>query len=269
MPAKPLRVEARRLDLHGVRGEVVRNARRGRLEALRHAEPERELLVVPRRPHRHRDRLAADPDLERLLDGDEIDFGRCLRAGERSRPGASSTEAPSSARRSRGKGTFTLVMRSVRLLTAFGLGYLLGTVPSADIVSRVVTGGRIDLRKSGSRNPGAVNAGRVLGATPGRAVMVADVAKGYASGAGGQAIAGDLGAHVAGVAAVVGHCYPVVERLRRREGARDDLRPVACTRSRSPRRSSSAWRSAIARIPGLRNPGLVATTAAATHARWG
>ena len=99
-------------------------------------------------------------------------------------------------------------VRSVRLLAAFGLGYLLGTVQSADIVSRIATGGRVNLRTSGSRNPGAVNAGRVLGPTAGRAVMVADVAKAYAGCAGGRAIAGDLGAHVGGVAAVVGHCYP-------------------------------------------------------------
>ena len=42
------------------------------IEALRDAEAERELLVVPRRSHRDRNGLAADPDLERLLDGDEV-----------------------------------------------------------------------------------------------------------------------------------------------------------------------------------------------------
>ena len=42
------------------------------VETLGEAEAERELLVVPRRPHRHRDRLAADPDLERLLDRDRL-----------------------------------------------------------------------------------------------------------------------------------------------------------------------------------------------------
>jgi hypothetical protein len=43
---------------------------RPRGAALREAEAERELLVVARRAHRHRDRLAADPDLERLLHRD-------------------------------------------------------------------------------------------------------------------------------------------------------------------------------------------------------
>ena len=58
-------------------------------------------------------------------------------------------------------------MRSARLLTAFGLGYLLGTVQSADIVSRIATGGRVNLRTSGSRNPGAVNAAGSSGRPPG------------------------------------------------------------------------------------------------------
>ena len=67
---------------------------------------------------------------------------------------------------------------SPRLLLAAASGYLLGTVPSADIAARLATGGDVDLRSSGSRNPGGVNAIRLLGNTPGRAVIVADVGEG-------------------------------------------------------------------------------------------
>src|SRR5262245_36514951 len=45
------------------------------MQPLREAEAERQLLVVPRCPHRHRDRLAVDPDLERLLDGEQVLLG--------------------------------------------------------------------------------------------------------------------------------------------------------------------------------------------------
>ena len=79
MPPEPIRIEAARLDLDRVRREIVRSARRDRLEPFRHAEPERELLVVPRRPHRDGDRLAADADLERLLDGDEVGLALAAR----------------------------------------------------------------------------------------------------------------------------------------------------------------------------------------------
>lgn len=154
-------------------------------------------------------------------------------------------------------------MRSIRLLVAAGLGYLLGTVPSADIVSRLTTGGRVDLRTSGSRNPGAVNAGRVLGPTAGRAVMVADVAKAYAGCASGRAVAGDLGAHIGGVAAVVGHCYPALKDFDGGKGLATSFGqclytfPVA-----SPVNLGLAI--GVARIPGLRRPGRVSTAVASS-----
>jgi acyl phosphate:glycerol-3-phosphate acyltransferase len=152
-------------------------------------------------------------------------------------------------------------MRSLRLLVAAVLGYLLGTVPSADIVSRLATGGHVDLRTTGSRNPGAVNAGRVLGPTPGRAVTVADVGKAYAACAIGNAVAGDLGAHVAGVAAVVGHCYPAWNRFDGGKGVATSFGqclytfPVAAP-------VDLALAIGVARVLGPRRAGLVSTAAA-------
>lgn len=100
------------------------------------------------------------------------------------------------------------------LVAAAGAGYLLGSIPSADIAAR--RGGRtpVDLRTTGSRNPGALNAIGVLGRPRGYAVGVADIAKGAVAAVLGRAVAGDLGAHVGGTAAVVGHCYPVWSRFR-------------------------------------------------------
>lgn len=65
-----------RSDLDGVDREVLGGAR-ARLvgpadEALPDEEAERQLLIVSRRPRRHRERLAGDPDLQRLLDGDAV-----------------------------------------------------------------------------------------------------------------------------------------------------------------------------------------------------
>src|SRR5918992_1190689 len=109
-------------------------------------------------------------------------------------------------------------MGPLRLACAAAAGYLLGTVPSADLAARLAAGERVDLRATGSRNPGGVNAFRVLGGTLGRAVIVADVAKGFAACATGRAAAGDVGAHVGGVAAVVGHCYPLWSGFRGGKG---------------------------------------------------
>jgi glycerol-3-phosphate acyltransferase PlsY len=108
--------------------------------------------------------------------------------------------------------------RAARLTTAAVVGYLAGTIPSADLAAKAATGGRTDLRDAGSGNPGAANAIKVLGSTWGYAVMAADIGKGAAASGLGRRIAGDNGAHLAGTAAVVGHCFPVWNGFRGGKG---------------------------------------------------
>lgn len=88
------------------------------------------------------------------------------------------------------------------------VGYLLGSIPSADIVSRVATRDRVDLRSVGSGNPGAANAAAQLGKRWGAVVLVADLAKGTAAGVAGRAIGGDSGGYIAATTAVAGHIAP-------------------------------------------------------------
>jgi glycerol-3-phosphate acyltransferase PlsY len=147
-------------------------------------------------------------------------------------------------------------MHSLRLLLAAGGGYLLGTFPSADLASWVVTGGRVDLRRSGSGNPGGVNAQRLLGRRAGRAVKTADVAKGAVACVWGRRLAGDTGAHVAGVAAVAGHCYPAWSRFRGGKGAATSFGQSLVTfPAYAPIDAGLAF--VLARLPGLRRPALV------------
>lgn len=94
------------------------------------------------------------------------------------------------------------------MLAAAALGYLAGAFPSADVASRLATGGSTDLRSAGTGNPGAANAIAVLGPGWGYSVLAADVAKGALACRLGLAVAGDTGAHIGGVAAVAGHCFP-------------------------------------------------------------
>ncbi len=105
-----------------------------------------------------------------------------------------------------------------RLTTAAAVGYLLGTFPTADIVARRASKGIIDLRTSGSGNPGSANAMNVLGKRAGAQVLAGDVAKGAAACAAGAIIAGPVGAHLAGTSSVVGHCYPVWTGFRGGKG---------------------------------------------------
>jgi glycerol-3-phosphate acyltransferase PlsY len=112
----------------------------------------------------------------------------------------------------------------VRLLAAAGLGYVVGTTPSADVAGAVAGStraggtGRVDLRTVGTGNPGAANAMGQLGRRWGIGVLVADAAKGVVASRGGRALAGDAGACVASAAAIVGHCFPVWSGFRGGKG---------------------------------------------------
>ncbi len=90
------------------------------------------------------------------------------------------------------------------LLPAILIGYAIGSLPIGYLLAQSASG--VDLRRVGSGNVGATNVYRTGGLRMGIAVMAADMAKGAGavlmSGGGSAAVA-------AGVAAVVGHIYPV------------------------------------------------------------
>ncbi len=103
-----------------------------------------------------------------------------------------------------------------RWMAAAGIGYLLGTVPTADLVSRRLAG--VDLRRAGTGNPGAANALAVLGKRAAAIVMAGDVGKGALGSVAGGVVAGPLGAHLAGTSSVIGHCWPVWNGFRGGKG---------------------------------------------------
>ncbi len=99
------------------------------------------------------------------------------------------------------------------MLAGITIGYLIGTFPSADLVTRLATRGRVDIRSTGSGNPGGLNSMRVLGKAWGVVVILLDTAKGALAGFVGLAI-GDPAAYAAGTAAIAGHVWPVWTRFR-------------------------------------------------------
>jgi glycerol-3-phosphate acyltransferase PlsY len=82
------------------------------------------------------------------------------------------------------------------------VGYLVGAINPATIIARIF---RVDLRSSGSGNPGATNVGRVLGPRWGIVVGVLDVLKGFVPAFAFGALVGQTTGEVAGLAAVLGH----------------------------------------------------------------
>jgi glycerol-3-phosphate acyltransferase PlsY len=94
-------------------------------------------------------------------------------------------------------------------LFLIAMAYLLGSIPFGLILAKIF-GGK-DVRKSGSGNIGATNVARVAGPAAGILTLLLDAAKG--------AVAVRIGARfseqsaavlmLAGVVALVGHCFPV------------------------------------------------------------
>jgi acyl phosphate:glycerol-3-phosphate acyltransferase len=93
--------------------------------------------------------------------------------------------------------------------------YLLGTFPSALLVARA---GGHDVLAEGSGNPGASNVARLMGWKAGLLVLAGDFAKGAIASGVGLAVAGRAGAFALGVAAVLGHMFPVTRRFRGGKG---------------------------------------------------
>ncbi len=94
--------------------------------------------------------------------------------------------------------------------------YLLGSVPTGYILGSLAG---IDVRKAGSGNVGATNVARVVGKRHGIFTLVADIAKGFVP----VVIAVHLGltstaTAFVGVAAFLGHLYPVFLRFRGGKG---------------------------------------------------
>ena len=99
------------------------------------------------------------------------------------------------------------------MIPAILIGYAVGSLPIGYLVAQ--RAGGIDLRRAGSGNVGAANVFRTAGLPSAIAVMIADMAKGAVAVA---LAGGGTNAVAAGVAAVIGHIYPVWLQFRGGKG---------------------------------------------------
>jgi glycerol-3-phosphate acyltransferase PlsY len=93
------------------------------------------------------------------------------------------------------------------------IGYLWGSIPAGYWMGKLLRGKDFDIRTYGSHKTGATNVLRTLGRVPALIVLVFDLSKGI-----GPTLIATLvpffygagwGPTVAGLAALIGHCYPV------------------------------------------------------------
>ncbi|MFP4043818.1 MAG: glycerol-3-phosphate 1-O-acyltransferase PlsY [Rhodosalinus sp.] len=102
------------------------------------------------------------------------------------------------------------------LLLWAAAGYLLGSVPFGLVITRAF--GLGDLRAIGSGNIGATNVLRTGSKSAAAATLILDSGKGAAAVLLARAMAGEDAAQVAGLAAFLGHCFPVWLRFRGGKG---------------------------------------------------
>ncbi|MGD2102553.1 MAG: glycerol-3-phosphate 1-O-acyltransferase PlsY [Acidimicrobiia bacterium] len=108
---------------------------------------------------------------------------------------------------------------------AIAAAYVVGSIDFAVIIARM---NGVDIHEVGSGNPGASNVLRSVGRVPAALVLLGDTMKGVIAAAMGMIAAGSTDptvqwAFLAGLAAVVGHCYPVFHRFKGGKGVATGL----------------------------------------------
>lgn len=97
-------------------------------------------------------------------------------------------------------------------------GYLLGSIPFGLLLSKLFAGK--DVREVGSGNIGATNVARAAGTFAGVLTLILDAAKGAAAVLLAARLTNDRAVWmvVAGLAALIGHCFPIWLRFRGGKG---------------------------------------------------
>lgn len=106
-------------------------------------------------------------------------------------------------------------------LLCLGIGYGIGSVLTAELVARSVTGRSV--RQVGSGNPGAANVTEHMGRAAGAAVLAGDTLKTVAAcllclTLAGDAVGADAAVQWAGLGAILGHDFPAWAGFRGGKG---------------------------------------------------
>jgi acyl phosphate:glycerol-3-phosphate acyltransferase len=96
-------------------------------------------------------------------------------------------------------------------------GYLIGSIPVGLLLGRALRG--LDVREHGSGNMGTTNVLRLVGPSAAALTFALDAGKGSAAVLLARRLGADRGGQAAaGLAAVVGHSWPVLARFRGGKG---------------------------------------------------
>lgn len=104
------------------------------------------------------------------------------------------------------KGSIPLWLWIAAIVFCAVLGYLLGSINCAVVISKLKYGE--DIRKHGSGNAGATNMSRVYGKSAGVATLLGDVLKTVAAVTIARFLCGDVIAYMTGMFCAFGHAFP-------------------------------------------------------------
>ncbi len=108
-------------------------------------------------------------------------------------------------------------MMALKIVAIVIIGYLLGSVQFGLLICRHF--GLDDIRKVGSGGTGATNVMRTLGKLPSALTFLLDALKGAIATMVGLWLFGENGAYIGGVAALIGHIWPVYYGFKGGKGA--------------------------------------------------
>ncbi len=95
----------------------------------------------------------------------------------------------------------------VKMILVIVLGYALGNFSTGLIVTKYFA--KMDIREHGSGNAGTTNVLRTLGWMPSLLTLLGDALKGWLGALVGYWLAGESGARLGGLMAIIGHNWPV------------------------------------------------------------
>ena len=150
-------------------------------------------------------------------------------------------------------------------LLAAAIGYLLGTIPFGLLLTRAA--GLGDVRKIGSGNIGATNVLRTGNKKLAAATLLLDGIKGATAVLIGLHLAGADGAFVAGLAAVLGHMFPVWLKFRGGKGVATGFGVLFAAAWPAGLGAGAVW-LAVVRLSRMSSAGALAAFAAAPLLAW-
>ncbi|MDR2515463.1 MAG: glycerol-3-phosphate acyltransferase [Christensenellaceae bacterium] len=109
----------------------------------------------------------------------------------------------------------------LKILLILGAGYALGNFSAGILISNRLA--HIDIRDHGSKSTGATNIFRVLGAKASVLTLLGDALKSALAALIGLWLLGPIGSYIGGVAAILGHLWPVAYGFKGGKGVASAL----------------------------------------------